>query len=59
MVHEVWDGNARRGEYSLVLGNRFLVKVEGEAGSLGELKSALGEVNLAGLEALKGEGVKP
>jgi hypothetical protein len=34
------------------------VQVEGGAGSLGELKAAAGEVDLARLESLKGEGVK-
>lgn len=59
MVHEVWDSAEKRGEYSLVLGNRFLVKAEGSASELGDLKSALDEIDLAKLESLKGEGVKP
>jgi hypothetical protein len=59
MVHEVWDGEAKRGEYSLVLGNRFLVKVEGQAGALADLRAAAGEVDLARLEGLRNEGVKP
>ncbi len=59
MVHEVWDGEAKRGEYSLVLGNRFLVKVEGEADALADLRAAAGEVDLARLEGLRNEGVRP
>jgi hypothetical protein len=58
MVHETWDSAGNRGEYSLVLGNRFLVKVEGEMSSLAELKSAAGELDLARLESLKDQGVK-
>jgi hypothetical protein len=58
MVHEQWDSATKRGEYGLVLGDRFVVKVEGGADSLGELKSAAGELDLAGLEALRNEGMK-
>ena len=57
MVHEEWDSADRDGEYTVVLANRFVVKVEGDAGSLAELKSVLGEVDLARLESLKNEGV--
>ena len=39
-------------------GDRFAVKVSGEAGSIDELKAALAGVDLGGLEALKNEGVK-
>jgi hypothetical protein len=41
-----------------VLGERFSVKVSGEASSITELKSAVASLDLAGLEALKNEGVK-
>jgi hypothetical protein len=59
MVHEQWhrgDGGGS-GEYGTTLADRFVVKVSGDAQSIDELKSALGSVNLAGLEALKNEGV--
>jgi hypothetical protein len=58
MVHEQWDSASKNGEYSVILGNRFVVKVEGSADSLGDLKSAAGSIDLGGLEALKGEGMK-
>ncbi len=58
MVHEQWNSDSHSGEYGVVLGERFLVKVAGEAGSVDDLKAAVGSVNLAGLEALKNEGVK-
>ncbi len=57
MVHEEWD-NSGHGEYMEVVGDRFTVKVSGNADSIGVLKAALHEVNLNGLEALKDEGVK-
>jgi hypothetical protein len=59
MVHEQWDSAANRGEFSMVVGERFIAKVAGAAPSLDALKSALGEVDLAALESLKNEGVKP
>lgn len=55
-VHEEWDSADNSGEYIVILANRFMVKVEGEAESLDALKSALGEVELARLESLKNEG---
>jgi hypothetical protein len=52
MIHERWDGNANRGEYDVVVGNRFAVKVSGQAASMDELKSALVDgVDIPGLEA--------
>jgi len=58
-VHEQWDSADRRGEYSVIVGDRFVVKVEGRAADLGDLKSAARSVDLAGLEALKDSGKKP
>ena len=58
MIHEEWDKADKRGEYSAVVAGRFMVKVSGNAGSIDELKSALGGVNLSGLAALRNEGVK-
>jgi Yip1 domain len=58
IVHEKWDSEARRGEYSVVLGERFVVKAEGDAASIDQLKGAVSSVDLAALEALKNEGVK-
>lgn len=58
IVHEQWDRSSNSGEYSVVLADRFLVKVDGDAEDLDVLKSAVGELDLAGLEALRNEGVK-
>lgn len=57
LVHEQWDNSSSSGEYAVVLGDRFTVKVEGEADSIDDLKSAFGDLDLSGLEALKDEGV--
>jgi hypothetical protein len=58
LVREYWDREASTGEYSVVLGDRFTVKVQGQADDVGDLKDALADIDLRGLEALKGEGVK-
>jgi Yip1 domain len=58
LVKEVWDSASKSGEYTVVIGKRFIVKVEGEASSLSDLKSAASSVDLDRLESLKNEGVK-
>lgn len=58
LIHEQWDSQMKYGEYSVVLGDRFTVKVSGNANSIDEIKAAVASVDLAGLEALKNEGVK-
>jgi hypothetical protein len=58
MIHERWDNASHEGEYSAVVADRFMVKVEGNAPNIDALKSALGGVDMAGLAALKDEGVK-
>ncbi|MEQ1581451.1 MAG: Yip1 family protein [Steroidobacteraceae bacterium] len=58
MIHEEWDNTDKRGEYSVVLAQRFAVKANGEVTSIDELKSAVSSVDLAGLVALRNEGVK-
>jgi hypothetical protein len=57
LVHEQWDRGSSRGEYGMVIGDRFAVKIEGEADSIDDLKAALADVDLDALEALKSEGV--
>jgi hypothetical protein len=57
LVHEQWDRSSSRGEYSVVLGERFTVKIEGQAESIDDLKAAVSDLDLAALEAMKGEGV--
>jgi hypothetical protein len=58
LVHEQWDSQTKRGEFSIVLGERFSVKLAGHADSVDELKVAVASLDLAGLEALKNQGVK-
>ena len=58
LVHEKWDKRGNSGEYGVVVGDRFSVDVSGSASSIDELKAAVASVNLAGLEALKNQGVQ-
>jgi Yip1 domain len=58
LVHEKWDSHANSGEYGVVVGERFSVNVSGSAASIDELKAAVASINLAGLEALKNQGVQ-
>ena len=57
LVHEQWDRGSSRGEYAVVLGDRFTVKLEDQADSIDDLKAALADLDLEALEAMKGEGV--
>ncbi len=55
-MHEQWNKSGS-GEYAVVVADRFTVKVSGNAAQIGDLKEALNEIDLAGLEELKNEGV--
>ncbi len=57
ITHEQWD-NRGHGEYAVVVGERFTVKVTGDVKDIATLKNAVDEVNLSGLDALKDDGVK-
>ncbi len=58
IVHEQWNSKSHSGEYTTIVGNRFSVKVSGEAAGIDTLKEAAEDLNLTGLEALKDEGIK-
>ncbi len=60
LIHEQWDNSSRSGEFGIILGDRFSVKLSGNGEGLDVniLKSALTSLDLAGLEALKDKGVK-
>jgi hypothetical protein len=58
IVKEVWDSDAKSGEYTVIVASRFIVEVKGSAGSPADLKAAANSVDIARLESLKNEGVK-
>jgi hypothetical protein len=56
-VHEQWDKQASSGEYSIIVADRFSVKISGGAANIEVLKDAASSIDLAGLAALKDEGI--
>lgn len=58
LVHEQWDRSSKSGEYSVIVGERFAVKVAGSADSIDDLKRLIDAVDLRALDALRHEGVK-
>lgn len=57
-IHEKWNSNTHRGEYSISIADRFQVEVEGEVESIDRLKGMVGSLDLAGLAALKDAGAQ-
>lgn len=58
LIHEEWDSNDSSGQYAIVVADRFTVTVSGQAGSVGELRDAVEQLDLEGLADLRTEGVK-
>jgi Yip1 domain len=56
LIHEQWDKGSSQGEYTVVVGERFSVKVDGTAESLDDLKALIDDIDLSELEALQNEG---
>jgi len=56
MTMEEYDRNSKHGEYSVLAGDRFMVKAEGDGVDINVLKSAVGSVGLERLEALAKKG---
>lgn len=57
-VHEQWDSLNGSGEYTKIVGERFMVKISGSAVDIEVFRDAVKGIDLAGLAALKNEGVK-
>jgi len=53
MVNEKWDDAEHRGEYAIVVGERFVVKVKGSADSITTLRELANALDTDGLEKLK------
>ena len=58
LIHEEWNSQSKHGEYSVVLGDRFTVAVEGTSDDIDTIKDAVASIDLSGLEALRNQGVK-
>lgn len=46
MTSEEWDSSSRRGKYSTIVADRFMVEVEGNAASMDSLKALAGAIDL-------------
>jgi hypothetical protein len=57
LVHERISKNGGDNQFGLVLGDRFVVEASGNV-ELNQLKAAVGSIDLAKLESMKGSGVK-
>ena len=55
ITNEKWDSAGRRGEYNIIVGNRFSVSADGNAPDDGAFKALVGGVDLARLEAMAKE----
>jgi hypothetical protein len=58
LVHEKQSKTGGTNEYSIVLGDRFLVEAEGNGVDLNTLKAAVGGLDLGRLEGMKDVGVQ-
>lgn len=58
LVHERTSKSGGSNEFGMVLGDRFLVSANGRGIGIDELKAAVGGLDLARLESMKGVGVQ-
>jgi hypothetical protein len=52
MTQESYDRESKHGEYSVLVGERFMVQATGDGASVDELKAAVGAVGIGRLESL-------
>ena len=52
-VHEQWNAASKHGEYSAIVGDRFVVKAAGTGADMDALKQAVDAVDMAQLDRLK------
>ena len=57
-LHEKWSKSGQNGSVQMVVGNRFMVDVDAQGIEMADVKSLLGKIDLAKLEAMKGDGKK-
>jgi hypothetical protein len=55
--HEKYSKSSKSGEMSVLVGDRFVVAVNGDNVDMDAIKGALGKVDLGKLNSMKGEGV--
>lgn len=52
---EKWDNQRHHGQFSVLFADRFKIKIEGDAGSLEELKQMVDSLDLEGLQRVAGK----
>ncbi len=52
MVSEEWDGQAKSGKYSVMVGSRFIIAAEGQGADMSDLKGAVAQVSMDRLAGL-------
>ena len=57
-LHEKWDKSGQHGSVQLIVGNRFMVDVDAQGIEMNDVKSLIGKIDVAKLEAMKSEGKK-
>ena len=57
-LHEQWTKSSRHGEVQLVVGDRFMIEVDAEGIEMDDVKSLVSKIDVAKLEAMKGDGKK-
>ncbi len=57
-LHEKWDKSGQHGEIQMVIGNRFMVEVDANGIEMSDVKSLVSKIDVAKLEAMKGDGKK-
>jgi hypothetical protein len=55
---EKYDKSSKSGEVSVLVGDRFVVEVDGNNVDMDAIKNALGKVDLGKLNSMKGQGVQ-
>ena len=56
--HEKYEKSGQHGEIQVLVGNRFIVELNGNRISMDQLKAALGMVDLGKLDGMKMQGVQ-
>jgi hypothetical protein len=56
--HEQYDKKSKSGEYTVIVGNRFMIEANGHGIDMPTMKKAVDQINLAKLESMKDVGVK-
>lgn len=56
--HEKYNKSSKSGEVSVLVGDRFVVEVDGNNVDMDTIKSALSKVDLGKLNSMKGQGVQ-